>query len=334
MARQRGYMPVKLATKVIDQLREMKFKGSLITSLMGEPLLYPHFKEILNYSIESGIRTNVITNFLLIPERVSYKELLTTGIDTLVLSYQTPNETTFMSRRANISFNRYFSKLKNILLYARDNCIHTRRIEIHILQSFYNYLNIEVVSDYSLIESAVLQLWNILNPDKSGLTEKALDYKAVVAEIKKYRRGKQYLDTFEILISPRIYVVLKRANTWANYLIPQGCIVSSKRKGHCGFFRSSLGVLWDGRCTVCCQDFDGQIHVGDAKLNTIEQILEGDSLAGLREMEKKGLLNNEFCQTCKGIIKKSGRKFSMIKDEGILNKIFQLSNRIKVKLNL
>lgn len=57
-------MSIKLAKNVIDQLKEMNFEGSLVTSLMGEPLLHPNFKEILRYSIESGIKTNVITNFL------------------------------------------------------------------------------------------------------------------------------------------------------------------------------------------------------------------------------------------------------------------------------
>lgn len=48
ITRPRGYMPIELAKSVIDQLKEMKFKGFLITSLMGEPLMHPNFKEILH----------------------------------------------------------------------------------------------------------------------------------------------------------------------------------------------------------------------------------------------------------------------------------------------
>lgn len=90
--------------------------------------------------------------------------------------------------------------------------------------------------------------------------------------VKKFRRGKQYLDVFEIKIGSGVYVVLKRANTWANHLIPEKCTVLPQKRGHCGFFHSTFGVLWDGRCTVCCQDFDGQIFVGDASLSPIEEI--------------------------------------------------------------
>ena len=168
MTRPRGYMSVELAKHIIDQLKQLRFNGSLITSLMGEPLLHPNFKDILAYSISAGIRTNVITNFLLIPKRISQDELLTANIDTLCLSYQTPNESTFSHRKVNISFENYFNKLRDILTFIRDNPIKTRRVEIHLLQSLYNYLNIEVVNDYLLIESAIFKLCEILHNNSTA----------------------------------------------------------------------------------------------------------------------------------------------------------------------
>ena len=317
---------------MIDQLKETNFKGSLITSLMGEPLMHPNFKEILKYSIESGIKTNVITNFLLVPEKMSTKELLTSGIDILCLSYQTPDETTFASRRTRISFEKYFNKLKDILIFVRDKNVNTRRVEIHILQSLYNYLNVEVINDYSLIGSEVLRLCDVLYPSNSGMSRTVFDKKMVARSVKKFCRGKQYLDTFEIKIGSGLFVVLKRANTWANCLIPKGCTVLPKKGGHCGVFHSTLGVLWNGRCTVCCQDFDGQIFVGDAKLSTIEDIWKSKMLTEMREMEKKGLMVNEYCQACKGSVERNGHEFSMIKKHGWMNKFFQLINRAKVRL--
>ena len=50
ITRPRGFISPSLAKRVIDQLREMDFKGTLITSLMGEPLLHPDIKDILLYS--------------------------------------------------------------------------------------------------------------------------------------------------------------------------------------------------------------------------------------------------------------------------------------------
>jgi hypothetical protein len=326
-------MSSELAKSVIDQLKQMNYKGSLITSLMGEPLLHPNFKEILKYSIGSGIKTNVITNLLLVQKKISTEELLTAGIDTLCLSYQTPDKNSFQARRTKVSFDEYFNKLKEIISFARDNTHKTTRIEIHILQSLYNYLNVEIVNDYGLIESSIMQLCDILYSKPHNSPGRKFNRKLVNKAIKNFQRGKQYLDTFEIQIGPGIYAVLKRANTWANCLIPDGCEVKPEERGSCNFFNNTLGILWDGKCTVCCQDFDGSIYVGDAASMTIKDIITGDRLTYMRERNKNGELYNDYCKICRGAIRQNEQKFSMIKNHGLLNKGFNLANRIKVKLN-
>jgi MoaA/NifB/PqqE/SkfB family radical SAM enzyme len=322
-------MELTLAKSVIDQLKEMDFKGSLITSLMGEPLLHPNFNEIVKYSIDSGIKTNVITNFLLVQKKISIKELLNKGIDTLCLSYQTPNKETFKTRRIKMPFDEYFNKLREIITYARDNNHRTNRIEIHILQSLHNYLNVEIVNDYRLIESGIIDLFNIFY---SNSLEKKFDKKVLNKALKKFRRGKQYLDTFEINIGSGIYAVLKRANTWANNLIPEGCEVKPKERGNCGFFNNTLGIYWDGRCTLCCQDFDGAIYVGNAGSKTLKDILTGDKLVDMQERNEKGQLSNDYCKICKGSISREQRDISIIKSHGLINSGFKLANRIKVKM--
>jgi MoaA/NifB/PqqE/SkfB family radical SAM enzyme len=332
MTRPKGFMSTKLAKNVINQLNKMKFKGSLITSLMGEPLLHPQFEEIIQYSINSGIKTNVITNFLLVPKKITIDKLLNAGIDTLCLSYQTPDKDTFKTRQVRKSFNDYSKKLIEILLFSVNNKIMTHRIEVHLLQSIYNYLNVEIINDYSLIETSIMKICDDLYSESSISCNKEFEKSAIARAIRNFKRGNQYQDTYEIKIGPNIYVELKRANTWANCLLPDGCEVGAKEKGHCGFFNSSLGILWDGRCTVCCQDFDGSIYVGDIKSSSIKDILDDKALKNMREMENMGQLVNEYCQICKGTIKRNGKKYSIIKNHGLINRGFNLANRFKYKV--
>jgi MoaA/NifB/PqqE/SkfB family radical SAM enzyme len=296
---------------------------------MGEPLLHPNFSEILKYAIDSGLKTNVITNFLLIEKRISIEELLNAGIDTLCLSYQTPDKDTFKTRRVKVSFDEYFNKLKEIIIYARDHNHKTNRIEIHILQSLHNRLNVEIVNDYSLIESGIMELFNVFH---SNSLKQKFDEKALKKALNKFRRGKQYLDTYEINIGSGIYAVLKRANTWANNLIPEGCEVQPKERGNCGFFNNTLGIYWDGKCTVCCQDFDGSIYLGDAGSEALKDIITGDILADMQERNKKGDLTNDYCKICKGSISRDEHDISIIKNHGLINSGFKLANRIKIKI--
>ena len=331
MTRSKGFMSVDLAKQIIEQLKQMGFNGSLITSLMGEPLMHKNFIEILKYSIENGIKTNVITNYSLVPERISIKELLNAGIETLCLSYQTPDKDTFKTRRIKISFEDYFEKLKEILIFANNKKINTKRIEIYILQSLHNYLNVEIVNNYDLIESAIINLQKILYFDLGNSKHSDFNKRITKNAIRKFKRGNQYQDEYKIQIAPKIHAVLKRANTWANCLLPEGCEVESQSKGHCRFFESSLGILWDGKCTVCCQDYNGAINIGNVKYSPIKDILESKTLMNMRKMEKKGQLINAYCQRCRGVIRKNGKKYSIIKNHGIIDSGLQLANRVHNK---
>jgi hypothetical protein len=41
----------------------------------------------------------------------------------------------------------------------------------------------------------------------------------------------------------------------------------------------------------------------------------------MREMEEKGLMFNPYYKVCKGSLEKNGRKISLIKHQGVINKI-------------
>lgn len=326
LTRQRGYMDKELAKKVIDQLGQTCFSGNLITSLMGEPLLHRDFIEILDYSFTAGITTNVITNFLMVPERILPSRLLNLGIDTLCLSYQTPDEESYRQRRTKIPFESYYAKLKEILECVKRDNIRTRRVEIHLLQSFYNYLNVEVLNSQTLVEKSITDIYQILEPQVNRLPAK------IRKRIRRFHLGHDYKDSYNIQIAPHVFVVLKRANTWANRLVPNEFKIVPSLKGDCEFFNSSLGVYWDGRCTVCCQDFNGEILIGDLNRESLKDVLNSPYRKRMQQNGEKRILINNFCKVCKGTSEKDGQNISIVKRRGIFKKLTQLSVRAKEKI--
>lgn len=64
-------MSKEMALRIIDQLREQKVFGINISG--GEPLLYPHFFEIVEYMNKAGIRVTVSTNAVLVTEEIAEK---------------------------------------------------------------------------------------------------------------------------------------------------------------------------------------------------------------------------------------------------------------------
>lgn len=267
----------------------------------------------------------------LIPDTMTIEELLNIGIDRLCLSYHTPDENTYKLRHSSLLFQDYSGKVKDIVHYAINNPFKTGHIEIHIMHSLYNYMNVEVSDDYGLIESTVSGLVDFIYQNcrqASSLIEKRKTNKYLT----RFKQGRQYLDEYEIPLFPRISVVLKRGNTWANALLPEGCTPTPKAEGTCDFFESSLGIFWDGRVTVCCQDFDAQMVIGDIRQNTIAEILKSRPLLKMRHMQKYGLLVHRYCRICKGTIMKNHREFSLVKPQGFVNKCSSLTHRIKERI--
>jgi hypothetical protein len=56
-------------------------------------------------------------------------------------------------------------------------------------------------------------------------------------------------------------------------------------------------VLWDGRVSLCCADFDGRTVLGDLNTSTIQQVWNGDAYRAARRqhLEHGG---PEVCQSC------------------------------------
>jgi hypothetical protein len=297
---------------------------------MGEPLLHPEFLSIVNYGVGLGLRMNVITNFVCMPEKIGIPELLNSGIDTLVLSYQTPSAKLFSLRKAPVPFVQYRNKLKEIIRFAKENKINTRRIEIHILQSFQFHLNCRVLEDYNLIEKTLAEFANWgESTEKKNNCQSGEDPAGFV---RKFRRGRQHQDVFDIPLGNGIFAVLKRANTWANSLLPAACTVVLRSDGNCDMIRMSLGVFWDGRCTVCCQDFDAEICIGNAHRESLADIMKEEPLMRLMRMEEIRSLIHPLCRKCRGRVLLANKPFRMEKPIGAANKFFQYAHRAGKRL--
>ena len=56
-------------------------------------------------------------------------------------------------------------------------------------------------------------------------------------------------------------------------------------------------VLWDGRVSLCCADFDGRVVLGDLRTSTIEEVWHGEAYRRVRRehLESGG---PEICRSC------------------------------------
>ncbi|NUO08527.1 MAG: radical SAM protein [Candidatus Brocadia sp.] len=89
------------------------------------------------------------------------------------------------------------------------------------------------------------------------------------------------------------FVEIGEYHTWDGTLTSQNLVeqsnVAQKTKRYpCTFLWYNPVILWDGRVTTCCVDYQGKGIVGDIKENTLAKIWQGDALQKVRKAHLEG----------------------------------------------
>jgi pyruvate-formate lyase-activating enzyme len=92
-------------------------------------------------------------------------------------------------------------------------------------------------------------------------------------------------------------------NDWAGQVVAhhgQELFPSDRRRGPCRMLWKNLSVLHDSRVSACCYDAEGELIVGQAGHQTIQEIWNGEPLRKMRELH----VNRQFdeiplCSRCK-----------------------------------
>jgi len=112
LTRPTGFMPLRVFTKLIDQI---KVNRPLIKLYMsGEPLLHGDLLEIISYAAKSGCRTMIHTNATLLTNKMSEK-LLRSGLTYLSFSFDGCDKKTYESLRIGASFESVKSNIETFL---------------------------------------------------------------------------------------------------------------------------------------------------------------------------------------------------------------------------
>lgn len=116
--RGKGYMDVPLARKVIENaaafgVSEVRF------FLAGEPLFHPHLGEMISAAHERGLLTQVHTNATIL-DRKRGEMLLSSGLDTLSLSFDGENTAEYQSIRIGSSFDRTLDHILQFLQMKKE----------------------------------------------------------------------------------------------------------------------------------------------------------------------------------------------------------------------
>lgn len=95
-------------------------------------------------------------------------------------------------------------------------------------------------------------------------------------------------------------VDVTRAHNWGgNEEVAGGSRPKAQTGFQCMRLWQTMTVLWDGRVSICCLDYEGSEIVGDLRTSTMREIWEGERLAQIRAWHTRGEFGTvPICANC------------------------------------
>src|SRR6185312_1917050 len=235
--------------------------------LMGEPLTHPHLPRLIDICANAGLPVNLTTNGTLLNAGRS-EALLHPIVRQINFSLH--------SFEANFPGQDIGPYLEKILTFTR--LAFERRPDLYI-----NY-----------------RLWNLAG-EASGKND------ALIARVEsafgveldrrvdvRWRKGKHVLN--------RLYLNFDSRFEWPSPNAPL-----RSETGTCRALSSHIGVLTDGTVVPCCLDKEGVTVLGDARRQTLSDVLAGERAAAMARGFSEGRLVEDLCRRCTFITRFEGQ---------------------------
>jgi radical SAM protein with 4Fe4S-binding SPASM domain len=292
MRRKKTMMPRELWEKILHELAEKRMTHKVFFHLLGEPLVHKDVFDALRLANSLGLSVSLYTNGLLLNRDRSCKLLNSLEKGLVVLSMQDISPESFSERcRGAISWQNYIERLQDFMLLVEKQ-ENGFPVQVHCMADIrgMGWNLFKMLREQSRIQ-AVYDQWrdvlgtqgrrkiNIFNPNAS------------------YPLGK-YCSFF-----------VKQLGNWDNQLIPDEVEVIPRNTGHCVSVTDTFAILSDGTCTYCCDDYEGELDLGNAHERSLEDIYYGKKATNIREAERHGKFIEQRCMECRGtLVFKRSRK--------------------------
>ncbi|MEJ2717045.1 MAG: radical SAM/SPASM domain-containing protein, partial [Deltaproteobacteria bacterium] len=269
MTRKRGVMDEALARSALDQIRELDLAQKVTFHVMGEPMLHPHFFEILDYAHEKGVKVGLTTNGALL-RAGTIKALAERDLHQIDISLQSPDAESFHATRGTrTDFEQYQRGLLDLLAAcAKRPSPPTFKIRIMTTRFARRMRKDLGIPDFlgtgEALRKTVLQ-WAQLIYDRLELSPS--DRAKLAQRVK--RIGIHGWNVIEI--SPKIFIETYLLTDWGNAFADDHLIEAGH--GYCFGMRDHFGILYSGDVVLCCVDFDGRTAFGNLNDSALLDIL-------------------------------------------------------------
>ncbi len=294
--RSRTIMPKELAVRLLHEVHDLGLEGHLLFHVMGEPMLHPDFFEILELNQEiTGIPPEILTNGLVITPDV-INRLQQFPLKQLTLSWQAIDESTFRKYRgptSQFTYQDYYRQIMPLLTAAFRGRLQSP-LEIDIMVTRYDHsMGIYIVESLDQARCFVNELYDRL---RNNIPDLAPFPKVEIFHLSGHN---------VLTLSAHVNLRFRPIHPFTGFDESVERQATTEHFCHLPFYQ--LVVLADGRVTMCCLDYDGQIGLGHVRDSSLADIWFSEKALKIREKFLIGENIPALCRRCQKITKKRNR---------------------------
>jgi MoaA/NifB/PqqE/SkfB family radical SAM enzyme len=258
--KEKGMMDFGLFKEMVD-----KAKGAGIFSVLlvmtGEPLMHPQFIEMVKYAKSKELKVQSSTNCTLLT-REKAREIIESGLDEIILSFDTMDKASYENFRKGAKFEEVFSNIINFLELRKELRSNKPLVVMQNLQPYPRTKNPrpQIEKNFLAAFSKYDNIWIMPKYfcDWSGIMHNTRDF-SYVDNTKKFQ-GKYRL---------------------------------------CEAIYHRLVVSWDGKALACCNDFLRAQVVGDLCRQSVMEAWNSPAFVDLRKkLIAKEYARLPLCKSC------------------------------------
>ena len=253
------YISVEEFQHVLKQVKP--FTDHIYLSLLGELLLHPKLKELLEEARKAELKVNVTTNGTLLQRQ---KEILLTAS---------------ALRQINVSLHSFEANEAQMTLQE------------------YVQSTLEFIKELSMKTKVIgaIRLWNMDSEELLGANQLNQDILHMMESYfpQEQPLAKLLMETKKIKLAQRVYLNMAEKFQW-----PEVSKREQKDPVFCYGLRDQIGILVEGTVVPCCLDSEGNIPLGNIYAEEFEEIIQSERAQNIYDGFSKRQAVEELCKNC------------------------------------
>lgn len=263
LLRPKGNMDLEKFSKILDKLSPDLFYLTLY--FQGEPLLNPHFTEMVRIARDRGIFVATSTNGHFLDDK-NVDLIIKSGLSHLIVSLDGLDQQTYEKYRVKGNLQTVTNGIKRLVEAKKASNTKAPFIELQFIVMRHNEHQMKEMREFA---------------EQSGVDKLA------------FKSAQVYNFDAESTIIPSLESKSRyRQNSGGKW------VMAKKIRNRCHRIWSSLVITWDGKVVPCCYDKDADHQTGNLLEEPLSEMWKNHHYTAFRRQVLKNRSETEICRNC------------------------------------